>query len=238
MIKEAFNVIWISLRDLWEELYYLVIANIIWFFAALGLPLLLLEIDSVAAYIAMLALLLLAFPPATAAVFAVTHRVAHATTFHLSDLLTAYKRYWWRSWLWLLANFAVAYVIYIDVQFYPVLLQNVWGAALAMFFLIMLVFWLLIQIYFWPVIFVQEKPNVLRAWRNAAVLVLAHPIYALIIGVVSVGLWYLSARAYFIPAGLISMAFQGILANNAVLTLLVKHDKIKSVRPPEQYRRG
>jgi len=239
MIKEAFGVIWTSLRDLWEELYYLIIANVIWFFLALGLPLLLLEIQSTAAWIAMGVLLLLAFPPATAAVFVVTHRVAHATTFHLSDFFAAYKRYWWRSWLWLLVNFAIAFIIYIDFRFYPDLLQNVWGAAFAMFFTIVFIFWLVMQIYFWPMLLVQEKANILQAWRNSAVLILAYPLYALIIVIFSVLLWYLSARAYFIPAGLIGMVLQGILANNAVLTLLVKLGKIKPVRPPEQYgRRG
>ena len=235
MIGDAFNVIWISLRDLWEELYYLLIANILWFFLGLGVPLLLLEIEAAWANILMAALVLLALPVATAAIFHVTHKVAHASTFHISDFFEAYKLYWWRSWLWLLVNAVFAYIIYVDFQFYPVFIGNVVGIAVSMFFVFIYLFWLLAQIYFWPILIIQEKPNILQAWRNAAVLVLAKPLYAILIGLVSVGLWYLSARAYFIPAGLISMALQGILANNAVLTLLVKLDKIKPVRPPEQH---
>jgi len=235
MIKEAFYVIWTSIRDLWEELYYLVIANILWFFLGLGVPLLLLEVEAVWANILMAALVLLALPVATAAMFHVTHKVAHASTFHISDFFQAYKLYWWRSWIWLLVNALFAYIIYIDFQFYPVFIQNVLGIAFSMFFVFIYLFWLLAQIYFWPMLIVQEKPNILQAWRNAAVLVLAKPLYAILIGLVSVGIWYLSARAYFIPAGLISMALQGILANNALLTLLVKLGKIKPVRPTEQH---
>jgi uncharacterized membrane protein YesL len=238
MFKESFNVIWMSLRDLWEELYYLILANVIWFFLALGLPLLLLELQTTVALIITGVLVLFAFPPATAAVFAVTHRVAHATTFHLSEFFAAYKRFWWRSWLWLLANAAIGFVIYIDFRFYPLFFQNIWGAAFSMFFAIMFLFWLMMQIYFWPILLVQEKANILQAWRNAAVLIMAHPLYALVIGLFSALIWYLSARAYFIPAGLIGMVFQGLLANNAVLTLLVKHNKIKPVRPPEHVERG
>jgi uncharacterized membrane protein YesL len=237
MIKEAFEVIWMSLRDLWEELYYLVIANILWFFLGLGLPLLLLEVEHDAARVAMGILILLALPPATAAMFHVTNRVARATTFHISDFFVAYKLYWWRSWLWALGNALVAYMIHVDLQFYPQLIQNVVGIAIAMFFLFLFAFWLLMQIYFWPMLIQQEKPNILQAWRNAAILVLAKPLYALLIGAFSVLAWYLSARAYFVPMGLITMGLQGVLASNALLTLLVKLGKIQPVRPPEIYRR-
>jgi uncharacterized membrane protein YesL len=237
MLKEAFEVIWISLRDLWEELYYLILANVIWFFLGLGVPLLLLELQNTLGFILMAVLVLFAFPPATASMYAVTSRVARATTFHTSDYFAAYKQYWWRSWLWVLANAALVLIVYIDFRFYPDFFQNVVGVALSMFFAIMFIFWAIMQVYFWPMLFVQEKPNILQAWRNSAMLVMGYPIYAIIIGLFSALVWYLTVRAYFIPAGLITMAFQGILANNAVLTLLVKMKKLKPVRPPEQYGR-
>jgi hypothetical protein len=69
-----------------------------------------------------------------------------------------------------------------------------------------------------------------QAWRNSLYLILANPFYAFFTLTSAILLAVLSL-AFTLPFIFCGMVFQGLLGNNAVLTLLARYDVIKSPRP-------
>jgi hypothetical protein len=207
MIKEAAGVIWQTLRDVWDELYPLAIINLVWFLTAIVL-----------------------LPVTTAGVYYATNRVAHGKTVHFSDFLEGVKKFWWRSLLWFLANIVLVSVIYFDLSTWPRILPGIWAALLGGLSLAMLVFWLGMQMYFWPLLVEQGGTRMLLAWRNSAYLLLANPFYAFFIAAFGMAFLALSVPVVILLI-FVGMAMIGVLNNNAVLVLLEKFGIIKEARP-------
>ena len=231
MIKEAFGVIWQTLKGTWEELYSLIIVNIVWFFASIGIPVLLLSVETYYIYILGLVVFLICFPISVPGMYCVANRVARGKTFHFDDFIDGIKEHWWRALRWFLANILVALVIWADIQLYPAWLQGTWGIIAGGFFLAVFILWCAMQVYFWPMLIQQEEPKLFRAWRNSALLILANPVYALIVVVFSIILLGISIGLGLIPLVFVGLAIQAILGSNAVLTLLLKFGKIEEFRP-------
>jgi hypothetical protein len=231
LIQEAMTVFWQSLRDTWEELLPLAVVNIAWFLSW-ALPLF--AVVSLAVPIltyVLLALGVFLFPISTAGIYYVTHRVARGKTFHFADFIEGVRIYWWRAILWLLANLLVIWLIWVNLWFYSGRLGGVWGFVVGGFWLALLAFWLVMQLYFWPMLIQIEEPRMLLAWRNSALLILVNPFYAFFFVSFTLLIAVLSAivAIILIFAGMTIIA---LLGNNAVLILLHKLGKIEDPRPP------
>jgi len=209
MIKEAMSVFWQTLKDIWEELYSLAIANLVWLLASMTIIL---------------------FPVAAAGMYYATNRVAHGKTVHFSDFIEGIKKFWWRSLIWFLANILFVILIYTNITFYTANFQGWWVALVGGFWLALATFWLAMQMYFWPMLIEQKETKMLMAWRNSAFLVLASPFFAFFMACFHLLLIVISF-ALGLPLIFVCMAGLGLLANNAVLTLLVKFGLIKEARP-------
>ncbi len=208
MIREAMSVFWQTLKDTWEELFQLAIVNLVWLFSALTI---------------------IGLPVTTAGMYYVTNRVAHGKTFHFADFVDGIKLFWWRSLLWFLANVVFILLIIVNLQFYASF-QATWSVFVNGLWLAILVFWLAMQVYFWPLLIEQEHPKMLLAWRNCAYLILANPFYAFFVVSFSIVLFGLSV-ALTLPLVFVGMALLGLMGNNAALTLLEKFGIVKEVRP-------
>ncbi|MEA3407653.1 MAG: hypothetical protein U9R48_06195 [Chloroflexota bacterium] len=230
LIREAMRVFWQTLKDTWEELYSIGMVNLVWLFSW-GLPVGLSTATKIPiVIIAGLVLGILLFPVTMAGIYYVANRVAHATTFHFSDFVEGIKRYWWRALLWLLANGAFVLLIYMNLQFYPSVFEGQWVALVLGFWIAVFLFWVMMQIYFWPLLIAQEEPKMLLAWRNSAYLILANPFYAFFIFSFTLVLLAVSI-VLTLPFIFVGMGILAILGNNAVLTLLSEFDIIENPRP-------
>ena len=69
-------------------------------------------------------------------------------------------------------------MLWLNLQFYPQIIEGNWVILIGGFWLSAVVFWCAMQLYFWPLLVEQENPRMLLAWRNAAYLILANPFYA------------------------------------------------------------
>jgi len=223
MIKEAMSVFWQTLKDVWEELLPLCVVNLVWLVA-------LSTVGLMSISLAFALITAIVFPITVAGVYYVANRVARGKTFSFSHFIEGIKKYWWRSLLWFLANGLVAVLIYTNLVFYPSQFKGLWVSLVGGFWLALLIFWLTMQMYFWPLLIEQEDPNLLLAWRNSAYLILINPFYAFLIAsfhvlllIVSVGLT--------LPLIFVGMAILALLGNNAVLTMLIKVGKIEDPRP-------
>jgi len=209
MIKEAMSVFWQTLKDTWEELYSLAIVNVVWLLASMTI---------------------LLFPVTAAGMYYVTNRVAHGKTFHFSDFIEGIKKFWWRSLIWFLANILFVVIIYTNLTFYSSNFKGLWVAFVGGFWLALLAFWLTMQMYFWPMLIEQKETKMLLAWRNAAFLVLASPFFSFFVATFHLLLIAVSF-VLGLPLIFVCMAAVGLLANNAVLVLLVKFGLLKEARP-------
>lgn len=210
MFKEAFGVVWQSLKDAWEDLFGLSLINITWLFTSLTVLLL---------------------PVSTAGVYYATNRIAHGKTVHYSDFIDGAKKFWWRSWLWFLGNLVFLFLTYYSLAFYTSITQGFFAILIGGFWLAVILVWLGMQVYFWPMLVEQSDPNVLQAWRNSFILVMQQPFFTVVLFVVELALFLISI---VLPIGfiLVYMIVTGIMANNATVTLLVKAGFADKARPP------
>lgn len=130
----------------------------------------------------------------------------------------------------MLANIMVCLLIYVNVIFYPSTFEGSWPLIVSFLWLGLLLFWLMMQVYFWPLLIEHEQHRMLLSWRNSAYLILANPFYAFFIGSFALVLLGVSALLVM-PFIFVGMALMGILGNNAVLTLLHRFGIIEEYRP-------
>jgi hypothetical protein len=231
MIGKAFKVVWQALKDTWGDLFLLAVVNFIWFLAAFSG----FFIATVVKVWYPSVLSIITFPVATAAMYPIAYQVARGKTFHVSDYWDGVKAYWWRGLLWFLANIVVAILWYVNLDFYTQLIDSAWVLLIGGFWTSLFGVWLMTQLHFWPMLVVQEDPNILRAWRNSAILAMRFPVYTILIGLISLVLIALCS-VLIAPLFLFLMALVAILYSNATLTLLVEAGTIEDEYRPDYTR--
>lgn len=180
----AFLVAWRSLVSIYNELFLLIGVNLLWWLAGgftiaaaviLGWPLL--EIGGpwwLAAVIAIPA------GPATAALANVMHRAARELHVDRSFFTDGLRTYWRRA-LAISALLALGDMLLIlNILFYISRVGSLLQ-AFSLFFVVLLVYWLSVQIYVFPVLVGMKEPSVLGALKMALMLAFANPLFSVLI---------------------------------------------------------
>jgi len=234
LLGAAFTLVWRSLKDAWEDAFQLALNNIVWFFLTLAGPLLAYGmykwLPGTIVFWATVGIALLVVPMAAAGIVYVTSRTANGNAVHVYDFFQGIKRYWWRSWIWLLVNALVLFLVYISTGFYTNLTSGFFKILVGGFWLGVGLVWVMMQLYFWPMIIAQHTPSISRAWRNAFVLVVREPLYSLAIAICIVGITLLCVL-FPIAFLLIYMSIIGLICNNSTLALLVRSGAVELPRP-------
>lgn len=230
LIREALAACWRACRDTWNELGPLVLANVAWFLACAA-PLLLPQAwPTPGTFVLAVAISLAGLALLTPALAYVAHRVARGGSFDLGDLWDGLRRYAGVGARWLLANLAADGLIAVNLVFYPRTFEGRWVAFVWAFWLAVAALWMAMQIYLWPLLMEQERPALLRGWRNAALLVFANPVYAAVVLLLTLLLSALST-VLVMPLILFGVALVALLAQHATLTLLAHYALIPDYRP-------
>lgn len=204
----AFRVLWLSIKDYYEEMFTLAGASLVWM---------------------LLAIPLITLPPATAGILYLTNQVAHHKSIEFGMFFQGFKKFFLKSWLLVLINVAVGIIFYTNLRFYAQY-DAQWSVIVRGLFVGLFALWCLIQIYVLPMLFEQEQPKLLLALRNAAFLTFATPITSLFLGILIVVVAILSSvLVILLPFAM--MGVIGLMANHAVLTLLVQ---LGIRKPPEE----
>ncbi len=191
----AFVVTWRSLVSMYNELFLLVGINLLWwvlggFFigaaAILGYPLLYMGGPWWLAP-------LIAIPagPACAALANVTHRAARDVRVDRSFFFDALRQYWKMALgVSAILNIVMAILI-LNVLFYlsrpEPLIQG-----LSLLFLLLLIYWLSIQVYVFPILVGMKEPSVLGALKMATMMAFANPFFSVLIVAIAGALTALS----------------------------------------------
>lgn len=119
-------------------------------------------------------------PPATLGLYYMANRLAHGESLGLSGLTEGGRRYFWVSYVWLLVNLVAVVIVGINYFFYTSF-TSYWADVLKAFFLLVGLFWLVVQFYALPFLMEQEKMHLGLALRNGLFTALAAPGYTLVI---------------------------------------------------------
>jgi hypothetical protein len=147
----AFQVFGKAFRDVWQELWTILIIQLLFLFGQV---------------------LIIFGPPVTVALFYYGNRIAHDELATERDFLKAVRKYWKPAWRWGGMNLLVIGLLagdyyltgkWVSVPNLVFFLQGLYAA--------LLIFWLLLQLFALPFLFEQEQPSVMQALRNSTVFV-------------------------------------------------------------------
>jgi uncharacterized membrane protein YesL len=177
-----FRVLWLSLKDVFDELFTLMAVNLLW--VVLSAPLILVAVFLISAgstafgiIIALLAVLPLA--PSNAGLYTIAQRVSEGRVIAWRLFFEGFRQYLRLSWqvygLW-----AVGLILIIsNLSFY-----SGGGAGLGAFVRILLLYLLLVWfgllIYIGPLMILQTDKRLRVIARNAFLMVLGRPIFTLV----------------------------------------------------------
>ena len=197
-MKDVFNVLRSSLRDLWDDLWMVAVCNLIWLLALV---------------------LLIPGPPATLALFYYGRRLARGEQTSLGDFFRAMQVYWSTAWRWALVNLALVLILLGDI----LILKPVRPSPLIQFsqgfYLAVVLTWLFIQLFTLPFLFEQEEPSLRIAWRNAAVMLGRNIGFSITLGL-ALGVILFAGAVFFLVSVAAGGVFVAIASNRTVFNRL------------------
>ena len=217
---EALRVIKYSLRDFWDEFVILVFLNILWC-VAVALPvlalLLLSGLDQVWA-LAVSLLLLVPLPIVSGALCFVTNQVSRGKAAGWGIFALGIRRYWTKSLVVAVINLVVLVLLLTNLQFYG-LMEGAWTNFVVSIWLVLGLYWLLVQVFWFPMILELENEKTFLAFRNALAMVLVTPGFSITLGIVLLVLGLLCV-ALTVPVLLFMASLFLLIANHATRSRL------------------
>lgn len=177
---------------------------------------------------ALLTLLVLTAPPAAAGLYYMTNQLAHDVQVTWRSFFDGFRQYFWISWRWALFNLLILAILLSNVFFYSEMEGEIFFWIRAVFIALVLI-WLLLQTYTFPLLIEQTEPRLFLALRNSVGLFAFNPKYALGVALVILLLAYLTT-VFVWPAWLLFTAgLSAYLANRTtgyiVRQILEAHKK-------------
>jgi hypothetical protein len=226
MMIDALSVARFSLKDFWEELMLLVLLNVVWSLAALLpiIPVFVLKGVNPILVLALSLILFLPLPIVTGALAFVTNQISRGKAVGWETFAAGLRRYWAKSLVVALINLVVFVLLIANLRFYGTVLEGVWTSIAVSVWLVVGLYWLLVQVFWFPMILELESEQVFVALRNALAMVVITPGFSLTLGVIIVVLAVLCI-ALTIPVVLIMAALLLLVANHATRSRLAYAQK-------------
>jgi hypothetical protein len=229
-MKRVIQVAWFAIRAVYDEMFPLVGMGVIWFLASVAAPYGLFALTSlispVAGLIGLLLGVLILVPPLTGGLYSVAVEIAHERRVEFGYFWQGIRSYARLSWALGAIVVASGVILAVDVIFY-LSSDNVVFAAIGFLGLWALLFWIAVQIYLFPLMIVitheekhQEKKPIKLILKNASLLTLAYPFFALGILIVSLLATALSVALLLILLATIWMPFVAVLYSRATVSSL------------------
>jgi hypothetical protein len=177
-----FRVLWLSLKDIFDELFTLIAVNLIW--VVLSVPLVLVAVFLISAgstllgvIVALLAVLPLA--PANAGLYTIAQRVSEGRVIAWRLFFEGFREYLRLSWqvygLW-----AIGLMLIVGNFSFYAAIGSGFGAFVRILLLYLLLVWFSLLIYIGPLMVLQTDKRLRVIARNALVMVFGRPIFTLV----------------------------------------------------------
>lgn len=217
----VFKVMWLAIKDLFDEFMSLIIINILWLLInapliagsvallAIGQPLLAIIIAILAVFV---------FGPANTGLFLVAERVTSGRVFEWRLFFDGFRTYLKSSWI-LYGIWAIGFVILFSNFNYYASIPSTFGAFLFTLMLYFVLVWLALLIYIGPLLVIQEDKSIKIIYRNAFLLVFGRPIFTAITVIFMGLIWAVSIFMPLLPF-LITFSFLAVWGFRATRQLV------------------
>jgi uncharacterized membrane protein YesL len=210
-----------ALRDLFDDFLLLIVCNLLW--ALLSFPLWTLAYTLLLAGLPLLAGLaaligVLPAGPATVALYAVAFRVVDGRASKLADYFAAMRAHARVGIVLTALAVGGLVVILFNLGFY-LSVNNVFGGLMLGVWLYLLISWLGVLIYAFPLVFLQERPDLRLIARNAFLMALGRPIFT-VLTLLLMGVLFIVSAYLIAPIVLFTLAFLAVWSTRATKTLI------------------
>jgi uncharacterized membrane protein YesL len=169
-------------------------------------------------------------PPATFGLYYAAHRVARQEAATVVSLWEGMKRYFVKSWAWMLLNLLVVFIVWLNVGFYAQFGGAWWATLLQTVFAAFGVGWILVQFLALPFVMELKDERLRTALRNSAFVFIASPGYVMVLMAVIVAL--LGASIALVgPMLFVAASLVALLGTMAVRERLA-HFRDSAQKPP------
>lgn len=228
-MRRALQVVWFSIRAIYDELFILAGIGGLWLVMSLFVPAGILWLTRFLPPSMMTTLLNLGsfvlVPPCTAAVYQVAMKVAEEKQIEFGHFWQGFRAHWKTSYKVTVIVAISGIIIVLSVLFYFNNSQNIVFLVAGILVLWGLALWLCVQIYLWPLIISQKGQRIVMIVKNASLLTLAFPVFTLVITVLIVFVTILSVG---LPILLVLwMPFVSVLSCRAFKSSLQQVDIVK-----------
>jgi uncharacterized membrane protein YesL len=221
MFRRALRVAWFAIRVTYDEFFALSGMGFLWFLMAVVLPYGVFLLTASfspwpALSIALTAISLILLPPATAALFNAAWYLAHEKRLEFAYFWQGFKEYFGSSWKVSGIMLVALLVLVADLYFF-FQSQGTLMAILGFVMLWVILVWIAIQIYLYPLLIALEEKKVGQIFKNAAQLTGAFPLFSLLMLVAALLGTALSVVT-FVPIATVWMPFIAILFSRAFVS--------------------
>jgi len=215
-MRDALFITWRSLKNLWDDFAFLIALNVLWTLNVLllAVPVFGLRNAGLSWVLALTALILLPLPAITAGLCFVANQITRGVAVGWATFATGVRRYWVKS-LWVaLINVVVLFLIAVNVRFYLVVTQGQWAVVALSAWIVVAFYWLLTQLYWFPMLLEMKDERLFLALRNALAMVIVTPGFSIVLGLI-VALLIAACVLLTVPAALFLAVLLMLIANHA-----------------------
>lgn len=188
-----------AMADIWDEMLYLMIFNLIWVVSLL---------------------LVIPWPLATFGLVFTAYDVGEAKGIGFGTFWKYARQMWRQAYLWGGINLAVGVIAWVNWSFYT-RIEAAWAGLAQMFVIAVSLLWIMLQLIALPFYPRLERPGLKLALRNAGVTLGRYPLAGIFLMIVVL---LILAIASFFPAIYVLGAFSmvAVVANRVVAAVLAK----------------
>jgi len=226
-VRCALQSYWEATKSLYEELYLLVIVNLIWSFLTLLFfsPFILLWVF-LSFPITAIALPFLLPTPLSAGMYYLAHMIVHEKRMPGVFMFWEGIRTHWRpSLILFVVGLTVTALLWLNAEFYANLGGMFWP-ALSIVFLYALVIWLTMQVYTLPLLMEQSDKRLTLVYRNAFFITIGNLVFNVVF-VILLAVTISLSVLLTIPVFILTMGFMALFATHSLLAIL----RARGLRP-------
>jgi len=228
----TFRVFWLSIKDTFDEMFSLVVINLLWVLInapLMGLAAFLIIEGATVLGIVVLLLAVLLMAPANAGLYTVAQRVTEGRVVSWRLFFEGFREYLVLSWqvygVWTLG----LVLILSNMSFYARMGSNL-GSFLLILFLYILLVWVGLLIYIGPLMLLQSDKRIRVIARNAVFMVFGRPVFTLITLVLMALLGVVLGVVVPLLPLILTFMFLAIWSFRATTTLIAEAEARRAAR--------
>ncbi len=196
-MRLALRVVKLAFLDFFEEIFLLILFNILWSVSAL---------------------LVLPLPFAAAGLAWAAAEIGEGKAIKWRTFFEGGRCFWRPAYRWGLLNLVVWVLIFVNFNFYNNIAAT-WAMFVRTLVLSSAILWAAIQLYVFPLLILQETPSLRLAYRNGLVLMGSQPALTVVLLALAAALLFVSVLLTF-PLFVLYFALIALLSNRAVVESL------------------